>query len=213
MNDVLKIVMSLSLSGALLILSLLMCNHFVKDKLSRQWQYYIWLIVIARLLVPFVPDESNGNVFKNINLYMYQENSNKLSQQHKSDLQHINIENMNQGNINQMKVTPINHPIQDIINILSSNIWLVWIIIAVILFIRKITIYQSFVQYVKAGQLPVSDTILLDQLAIISEQVGVKKAIELCINPLISSSLLTGFSIYISYCQVRILEKKISSIL
>lgn len=124
---------------------------------------------------------------------MYQENSNKLSQQHKSDLQNIDIENMNQCNINQKKVPPINHPIQDIINILSSNIWLIWIIIAVILFIRKITIYQSFVQYVKAGQLPVADTILLDQIAIILEQVGVKKAVELCINPLISSPLLIGF--------------------
>ncbi len=55
MGTVFKKVLSMSFSGSLLILVLLAVKPFLKDKISRQWQYYIWLIVILRLLVPFEP--------------------------------------------------------------------------------------------------------------------------------------------------------------
>lgn len=58
MNAVLKIFLSMSVSGGLLILVLLLGKRFVKDKISRQWQYYIWLAVIIRLLFPFGPEIS-----------------------------------------------------------------------------------------------------------------------------------------------------------
>ena len=56
MNTILKIFLSMSFSGALLILVLLFGKRFLKDKISRQWQYYIWLVVILRLLLPFGPE-------------------------------------------------------------------------------------------------------------------------------------------------------------
>ena len=58
MNAVLKIFLSMSFSGGLLILALLLGKRFLKDKISRQWQYYIWLIVVLRLLLPFGPEVS-----------------------------------------------------------------------------------------------------------------------------------------------------------
>lgn len=56
MNMVLKVFLSMSFSGALLILALVCGERFLKHKISRQWQYYIWLIVILRLLLPFGPE-------------------------------------------------------------------------------------------------------------------------------------------------------------
>ena len=56
MNMVLKIFLSMSFSGGLLILILLLGRCFLKDKISRQWQYYIWLVVVLRLLLPFGPE-------------------------------------------------------------------------------------------------------------------------------------------------------------
>ncbi len=53
MDAVLKIFLSMSFSGGLLILALLLGKRLLKNKISRQWQYYIWLIVILRLLLPF----------------------------------------------------------------------------------------------------------------------------------------------------------------
>lgn len=58
MNAVLKLVISLSISGSLLLLLLLFARKFYRSKLSRQWQYYIWLVVIARLLLPLAPETS-----------------------------------------------------------------------------------------------------------------------------------------------------------
>lgn len=109
MSAVLKIFLSMSVSGGLLILVLLLGKHFLKDKISRQWQYYIWLTAALGLLI------------------------------------------------------------------------------------RKITIYQSFIRYIKAGLTPVSDMELLDQLSVVAEQSGIKKPVELCVNPLVSSPLLIGF--------------------
>lgn len=53
MNTVFKIFLSMSFSGGLLILVLLLGKRLLRDKISRQWQYYIWLVVILRLLLPF----------------------------------------------------------------------------------------------------------------------------------------------------------------
>lgn len=53
MNLVMKIFLSMSFSGALLILVLSGAERLLKDTISRKWQYYIWLIVILRLLLPF----------------------------------------------------------------------------------------------------------------------------------------------------------------
>ena len=56
MNEIGKLVVSLSLSGGVLLLVLLSGRPLWKDRVSKTWQYYIWLIVIARLLLP-VPTE------------------------------------------------------------------------------------------------------------------------------------------------------------
>lgn len=58
MNDVMRMVFSLSLSGTLLIVVLFLCKPFYKNRISRRWQYYIWLVVIARLLIPFAPKQN-----------------------------------------------------------------------------------------------------------------------------------------------------------
>jgi len=77
--------------------------------------------------------------------------------------------------------------------LLANHVWLVWLVVALGLLIRKITVYQGFIRYIHAGLTPVSDIELLDRLSIVAEQAGIKKPIELCINPLVSSPLLTGF--------------------
>ncbi len=56
MNEILKVVLSLSFSGALLILLLFLLCSLLKERLSKRWQYYIWLVVVARLLLPFAPE-------------------------------------------------------------------------------------------------------------------------------------------------------------
>lgn len=52
------VVLSLSLSGSLLFLLIRLPKPLYQNRLSRCWQYYIWLIVCMRFLLPFTPDIS-----------------------------------------------------------------------------------------------------------------------------------------------------------
>lgn len=75
MNEIFMIFLSLSLSGSLVALFLFLLKPLFKDSLSKTWQYYILLIVILRLLVPFGPETSLvGMIFKQTGSYAYIEN-------------------------------------------------------------------------------------------------------------------------------------------
>ena len=212
MNAVLKIFLSMSFSGSLLILILLLGKQFLKNKISRQWQYYIWLVVVLRLLLPFGPEVSlMGKTYRTVDQAISQ--AALLPPQQQPPL------NVPGGNLvpavgaehrKEMLNSPADdvtttHPFQDIGVLLINHIWLV---VALGLLIRKITIYQGFVRYIKARLTPVSDIEQLDELSIVAEQSGIKKPVELCVNPLVSSPLLLGlFHPCIVLPRVDILEK------
>ncbi|MFG6328121.1 MAG: M56 family metallopeptidase, partial [Lachnospiraceae bacterium] len=53
MAGFINILLSLSISGAFLTLILILLKPLYKKRASQKWQYYIWLVVIIRLLFPF----------------------------------------------------------------------------------------------------------------------------------------------------------------
>jgi beta-lactamase regulating signal transducer with metallopeptidase domain len=53
MTEMLKLILSLTLSGSILALLILVIKPFVKGKVSKTFQYYIWLLVLLRLVFPF----------------------------------------------------------------------------------------------------------------------------------------------------------------
>ncbi len=202
MNTVLKIFLSMSFSGTLLILMLFLGKRFLKDKISRQWQYYIWLIIIMRLLLPFGAEVNlMGKIYQTMDQVMIQDTS--FVKQKKSDKISdgvggfdVNLEQNNQKMDNSSDSSEIltpDQPFQDIVSLLINHIWLIWLMVMLGMLIRKVTIYQSFIRYINAGLTPVSDIEILNQLSVIEEQMGVKRPLELCSNPLISSPLLIGF--------------------
>lgn len=193
MNEILKIVLSLSLSGALLILVLLLCKPLFRDRISKRWQYYIWLVVIARLLLPFTPETSPvGTLFQQVDHVI--EQTDATPGQNIAPAPQPGADTAIKNDITPKNgVTDAAPTPQRLFTILIQNLWLVWMVVALILIIRKITIYQGFVKYIKAGRAEVSDTAILDRLALIGEQAGVKRPVELYTNSLISSPLLLGF--------------------
>ncbi len=196
MNAALKIFLSMSFSGSLLILALLLGKRFLKDKISRQWQYYIWLIVLLRLLLPFGPEVSlMGKAYQAVDQAISQTVPLPPQQNAPGDnpAPAVGAEHHNETVNSPADDVTTAHPLQDIGVLLISQIWLVWLVAALGLLIRKITIYQGFMRYIRAGLTPVSDIERLDELSIVAEQSGIKKPIELCVNPLVSSPLLIGF--------------------
>ncbi len=56
MGRIFMCVLSLSLSGALTVLLILLLRPFTGRLFSKRWNYYIWLLVVARLLLPVYID-------------------------------------------------------------------------------------------------------------------------------------------------------------
>lgn len=202
MIELLKLLLSLSLSGTLLILFLLLCKPLYKYRLSRQWQYYIWLIVIARLLLPFTPETSLvGNLFRGVDPAISNISTGGPAGGHllpETDFAEHSTTSDEQTDTQAGESTvPEKSLVQRLPETAAQNIWLicvlVWLMAAVGLLIRKVTIYQSFVKYIHAGSMEVTDMRLWEQLGKLVEQAGVKRTVGLYTNSLISSPLLIGF--------------------
>ena len=198
MNQILKLFLSMSFSGSLLILFLLLGKRFLKDKINRQWQYYIWAVVVLRLLLPFGPEASLlGRTYQAVDRAVAR--TVPLRQQSLPDApESVPAPAAGRGTDNVHGDSPAGdfaafHPFQDIGTLLMDHIWLVWLMAALGLMIRKATIYQGFIRYIKAGSVPVSDMEMLDRLSMAAEQASVKRPIDLWVNPLVSSPLLIGF--------------------
>lgn len=52
MNSTMTIIVSLTVSGSLLALALIALRLFLKNRVSKAFQYYIWLLVLLRLVLP-----------------------------------------------------------------------------------------------------------------------------------------------------------------
>ena len=199
MSVALKTFLSMSFSGSLLILILLVGKRFLKDKISRQWQYYIWLIIVLRLLLPFGPEINlMGKAYQAIDQAITQ--ATPLPQQQFSlnvsggaITPAVGLEQNSENTISPIENLATAHPTQDIGVLRIDHVLLIWLAVALGLLIRKVTIYQGFMQYIHAGLTPVSDIEILDRLSVVAKRTGIQKPIELCVNPLISSPLLIGF--------------------
>lgn len=185
MSAVLKVFASMSASGGLLILVLLLGKRVWQDRISRQWQYYIWLVVIARLLLPFGPETTLlGSAYQAAGQAIsapFPQRQQRAQSEPKGPPADGSEQNCENGSAPAASAAPA---------LLADHIWLA---AALGLLIRKATVYQGFMRYIRAGAVPVSEMERLDRLSAAAEWSGVKRPVELCVNPLVSSPLLVGF--------------------
>jgi len=200
-------VLSLSLSGSIIIAVIYLCRPLYKQRLSKRWQYYIWLIVIARLLLPFSLEPNLvGNLFNEVSQANPVQITGEASLARPArraaringeipytpsatageSAQHQQI-----GTLETTTAAP--SPQTSIPGTILSNIWIIWLLVACVLLVRKITIYQGFVRFIKAGRKPVEDMGSLERFGRILEEAGIRKTVGLYTNNLISSPLLIGF--------------------
>ncbi len=70
MNDLLLLWLSLSLSGSLVAVTLILLKPLLQ-RFSKTWQYYLWLLVILRFLIPFSPEVSIvGGLFQKVETHL-----------------------------------------------------------------------------------------------------------------------------------------------
>lgn len=187
MNEFMKILLSLSVSGTLLLLLILGLKPLYKTRFSKRWQYYIWIIVALRFLLPFTPDTTIvGSLFeKPDTTAVMNEIPTNTNVPASTDSDNSNTEPIQASrDITVTMREPFNRYV---------CLFFMWSIVALVLFVRKVTIYQSFTQYIKAGSTEVSDIKTLNLLSDCEEKLNIRTRVELSRNPLIASPIMIGF--------------------
>ena len=188
MNEFMKILLSLSVSGALLLLLILGLKPLYKNRFSKRWQHYIWIVVALRFLLPFTPDNAIvGSLFEKIDtVAITNEIPTSPNIPVPADTGNNNAEPIQTNR--EINAAAMREPFNKYV-----CLFFIWSALALILFVRKITVYQGFIQYIKAGNKEVSDIKILNLLSDCEEKLNIKTRVELSCNPLIASPMLIGF--------------------
>ena len=188
MNEFMKILLSLSVSGALLLLLILGLKPLYKNKFSKRWQYYIWIVVALRFLLPFTPDTTIiGSLFEKFDTAaITNEIPTNPNVPVPADTGNSKAEPIQTNR--EITTAAMREPVDKYV-----CLFFIWSALALVLFVRKVTVYQGFIQYIKAGNKEVSDIKILNLLSDCEEKLNIKTRVELSCNPLIASPMLIGF--------------------
>ena len=188
MSEFIKILLSLSVSGALLLLLILGLKPLYKNKFSKRWQYYIWIVVALRFLLPFTPDTTIiGSLFEKFDTTaITNEIPTNPNVPVPADTGNSKAEPIQTNR--EIPTAAMREPVDKYI-----CLFFIWSALALVLFVRKVTVYQGFIQYIKAGNKEVSDIKILNLLSDCEEKLKIKTRVELSCNPLIASPMLIGF--------------------
>ena len=202
MSEFVKMLLALSLSGTLLLSATLILKKFYKNLFSRCWQYYILLLVAARFLLPVVfdynitgylygmavnawqdnmPDESVTDVKSTANI---KEAKGTKKVNETKEIKKVNeikeiqpdIKNRIKQDIkNTAKNIPFYSYLLNGIKGIYKYCFYIWLIPAVVLIVRKISVYRGFINYIRATGTLVQDIAVLNLLAECGEKSGIKK--------------------------------------
>ena len=188
MSEFIKILLSLSVSGALLLLLILGLKPLYKNKFSKRWQYYIWIVVALRFLLPFTPDTTIiGSLFEKLDTAaITNEIPTTPNVPVPADTGNSKAEPIQTNR--EITTAAMREPVDKYV-----CLFFIWSALALVLFVRKITVYQGFIQYIKAGSKEVSDIKILNLLSDCEEKLNIKTRVEISCNPLIASPMLIGF--------------------
>lgn len=150
MNTLFTTFLSISFSGSCLILLLFLGKRIWRDRVSRQWQYYIWIVVVLRLLLPYGAEirVMNGPI-QSISQTVVQAVS--PAQTEETGTAQKEMTSMVNTEKSQEKDREVTVVLRRFAAFLTAYGGWLWIAAVFAMLLRKITVYQSFVEYVRAG--------------------------------------------------------------
>jgi len=192
-NDIIKLILSLSLSGSILAVIIFALKPFIKHKLAKSIQYYIWLIVLLRLLLPFSFEGSiMNNVFygeqaakeiSSLSTVMPMNGANKSINETTNS---SSISNVQEKVANGVYNGDADHG-RYFIDLFNQYALYLWILGVIITLTANLTGYARFAKYLKQANKPAGyeETQLLASLA-------KGKNVRLVRNHFISTPILMG---------------------
>lgn len=227
MERLFQVILSLSVSGSLVGLLLLLFRPITKRFFSKRWTYYLWLLVVVRLLVP-VHAEINLMAYLSGNLSAAVESRQsralgagvpeagqsgvREAAGAAQDAAHSGIDSESAGMLpdsTEGAAVSVESAADRGISVTGQNrigsralslrfAALVWVCGAAFAMLRKLVIYRRFTKEVCAGCVEVTDQSVLNKSGEIRMRLGVGRNLPLYESGSIDSPMLIGF------CRPRI---------
>lgn len=212
MTDILLTMLKLSLSGSLLAGLLFILNLLLKDKVSKSFSYYIWLLVLIRLVLPFgyiinlsrfstsiTGSEpsiiiNDTNVYQNSNINLNTNINQTVSQSVMPPSNSKNIDNPSiDYNYNTNKLPSVNEPSADIthsldlLSLLTNNLTNLWLTGMILYLCVHIISYIIFIHRICRS----CETPHIDDITIFNQMYSGKQ-IRFVYNDYIRTPMLIG---------------------
>ena len=212
MEQIFRVILSLSISGGLVGLLILLCRPVTRRFFARRWTYYLWLLVLVRLLVP---------VHGDINLMgqlstMLAEMGNQQVSVEESVSEHVENAEAEEpeGNVLDVETADETFDAAIIENIgrnetaIGTSVdrqeanrrayifqiaGIIWILGVFLTIVYRVCTYKNFVKGINAGCVAVTDRRLLCKSAEIQTRLGIIREVPLYENASINTPMLIGF--------------------
>ncbi|WP_100404328.1 M56 family metallopeptidase [Bacillus solitudinis] len=190
MNETMKLILSLSLGGSILALLLVALKPFIKFKLSKTIQYYLWIVVVVRLIFPFSFENSMMNE-------LFYSDGNSMERSNQLNVQPVKgSEENTSGSSTIPKVAEtiasvgvtddVNHRyFLTLFNKYAIYIWVIGIAIALAI---NLSGYIKFLKYLKRGNTPAR----VEEQRMLSLLLKRKERVRLVRNRYVSTPMLIG---------------------
>ena len=216
MEQIFRVILSLSISGSLVGLLILLFRPVTRRFFAKRWTYYLWLLLLVRLLVPV---HSDTNLMEQLSMMRAKAGSQQVSVEAASesgDIENAEAEKL-KGNVSGMESAEIADETFDAADIENAGrnetavaesvdrqktnrradifqiAGICWILGVLLTAVYRVCTYKSFVKGINAGCTPVTDRSLLYKNAEIQTRLGIIKEVSLYENAAINIPMLIGF--------------------
>lgn len=190
MNEKIKLILSLSISGSILAGIVFVIKPLIKHKLSKSIQYYIWIIVLLRLALPFSFETSiMNNMFYRYNTPTIATAQGEINNT-TPDVQNVTIPTVNQEAATAEKpIQPISSAKSlDLKALFKNNLLFIWLLGVLIAFAANLLGYVRFMKCLKTENKPPRD----DENELFKKLLNGKHSAALVRNKFAATPMLVG---------------------
>lgn len=190
MNDLFKLFLSMSIAGSVIAMLLFALRPWTEKRFSKAWQYYMWLIVLLRLLIPYSPEYSPiGSMFDRLDTAAGGWTAGQYQVPVRLEKGGITAQAAvaNRGD-GEALASPAGPEPHDFLYYAGAF----WLLVAMSLFAVRAFRYGGYMRYIRASFHDISEDNILEQYAKIKHELGIKRRIPLYQSNLVKSPMLIG---------------------
>lgn len=182
---------SASISASVLLLLLLLCKPLWKHRLSKSWQYYIWALVVMRLLIPISPAPGVIGAVMNEDTYSIGNRAYFIDSDNKNQ-ELTYVPPMESTKQNEPDSTAVPYIGVSFPSWFLSHIWLIWITPAAMLMIFRLICYHRCVHSLKSSGIPKEEPECLEICRHVKAELNITTNIPIFHCQAVLSPMITG---------------------